>query len=157
MSVPPSVTKTTKDGLKITSSVDRCAYTIRELTRAALRDVGKFVCIKSNMAAQKLFYGGLGKAKSKRVKGISKKGAFQYWVRPRECDLQVAVTHETWYGIEQELGTGKMKKKGILTASVYSNIADIIKIESLYLSALENEAEALSLISEKGYGREDEE
>ena len=45
MPLPPSVTRVTKDGLKIVSNVDRCAYTIRELTRAALRDVGKYVCI----------------------------------------------------------------------------------------------------------------
>ncbi|WP_300766991.1 hypothetical protein [uncultured Acetatifactor sp.] len=40
-----------------------------------------------------------------------------------------------------------MKKKGILTKAVYDNIAEIIKIESQYLSALEDEAEALALIS----------
>ena len=156
MSIPPTVTRTTKDGLIITSSVDRCIYTIKELSRAALRDVGKFVCIKSNMAAQKLFYGSLGNGKSKRAKGL-KKNAFQYWARKRECDLQVAVTHETWYGIRQELGTNKMKKKGILTNAVYENIPDIVKIESQYLSALEDEAKALSLISEKDYRSEDEE
>ena len=61
MPLPPSVTRTTKDGVQITSSVDRCSYTIRELTRAALRDVGKFVCISSNRAAQKLYGGGLVK------------------------------------------------------------------------------------------------
>ena len=35
--------------------------------------------------------------------------------------------------------------------SVYDNIADIISIESQYLSALEDEAEALSLISDDDY------
>ena len=41
MPIPPSVTKTIKGNVTIVSSVDRCSYTIRELTRAALRDVGK--------------------------------------------------------------------------------------------------------------------
>ena len=149
MPLPPSVTKTTKDGVQITSSVDRCAYTIQELTRAALRDVGKFVCIKANMAAQKLYGGGL--RKSRRVRGLKKTNAFQYWARKKEGDLQVGVTHETWYGTEQELGSGKMKKKGILSNAVHDNIAEIVKIESQYLSALESEAKALALISDEEY------
>ena len=43
MPLPPSVTRIKKDGVEFVSSVDRCAYTIRELVRAALRDVGKYV------------------------------------------------------------------------------------------------------------------
>lgn len=149
MPLPPSVTRTTKDGVQITSNVDRCSYTIRELTRAALRDVGKFVCISSNRAAQKLHGGGL--RKTKRVRGLSKTNAFQYWARRKEGDLQVGITHDTWYGTEQELGSSRMKKKGILSNTVHDNIAEIVKIESQYLSALESEAQALALISEEEY------
>ena len=149
MPLPPSVTRTTKDGVKITSSVDRCAYTIKELTRAALRDVGKFVCIKANMTAQQLYGGGL--KKTKRVRGLTKTNAFQYWARKKEGDLQVGITHNTWYGVEQELGSSKMKKKGILSNTVHDNIAEIVKIESQYLSALESEAQALALISDEEY------
>lgn len=149
MPLPPSVTRTTKDGVQITSSVDRCSYTIRELTRAALRDVGKFVCISSNMAAQKLHGGGL--RKTKRVRGLRKTNAFQYWARQKEGDLQVGVTHDTWYGTEQELGSSRMKKKGILSNTVHDNIAEIVKIESQYLSSLESEARALELISDEEY------
>ena len=43
MSAPKSVVKIEKNGVKCTSSVDFCEYSIKELTRAALRDVGKFV------------------------------------------------------------------------------------------------------------------
>lgn len=149
MPLPPSVTKTTKDGVQITSSVDRCSYTIRELTRAALRDVGKFVCISSNRATQKLHGGGL--RKTKRVRGLSKTNAFQYWARQKEGDLQVGITHDTWYGTEQETGSSRMKKKGILSNTVHDNIAEIVKIESQYLSALESEARALELISDEEY------
>lgn len=39
MSVPSSVTKITKDGVEFTSNVDRVNYTMKELCRAALRDV----------------------------------------------------------------------------------------------------------------------
>lgn len=147
MPLPPSVTRMTKDGFKIVSSVDRCSYTIRELSRAALRDVGKYVCITANKAAQKLYYNSL--RKSRRVRGS--KGAFQFWARKNEGDLLVGIKHGAWYGTEQELGTSKMKKHGILTNSVQDNIPDIIKIESQYLSALEDEARALELISDEEY------
>lgn len=147
MPLPPSVTRIKKDGIEFVSSVDRCAYTIQELSRAALRDVGKYVCITANKAAQKLYYGSL--RKSRRVRGS--KGAFQYWARKQEGDLLVGIKHGTWYGTEQELGSSKMKKHGILTNTVNDNIATIIKIESQYLSALEDEAEALALISDEEY------
>ncbi len=147
MPLPPSVTRIDKDGVKFVSNVDRCAYTIQELSRAALRDVGKFVCITANKAAQKLYYNSL--QKSRRVRGS--KGSFQYWARKQEGDLLVGIKHGTWYGTEQELGSGKMKKHGILTNTVHENIATIIKIESQYLSGLEDEAKALALISDEEY------
>lgn len=147
MSVPKSVTRLNKDGVKFISSVDRCSYTIKELTRAALRDVGKFVVVETNKKAQTLFHNSM--KKSKRVRGT--KGAFQYWARTKDCDLQVGIKHSTWYGTEQELGSSKIKKHGYLTASVQDNIATIVKIESQYLSALKNEARALEIIDEREY------
>ena len=166
MPIPKSVTRQIGDsGLKIVNNVDRCSYTINELCRAALRDVGKYVVITANKKAQKLHGGGL--KKTHRVKG-TRNGAFQFWVRKNEKhtnsigqwgipDLQIGIAHETWYGINQELGTNKMPKKGILMASTQENIANIIKIESQYLSSLENEAAALAKISEGEYrGTEDE-
>lgn len=147
MPVPPSVTRITKDGVQFTSNVDRCAYTINELTRAALRDVGKFVSITSNKAAQKLYHNSM--RRSKRVRGRS--SAFQYWVRRKESDLQVGIKHDTWYGAEQELGSSRIKKYGILTNTVQNNVPTIIEIESKYLSALEDEARALALVSENEY------
>lgn len=153
MSVPSSVIRFDKNGIKYVSSVDRCKYTIRELTRAALRDVGKMVSRFCNQEAQKL----PGMKKSKRVRARS--SAFQYWARKQECDLIVGIKHNTWYGVNQELGTSKMPKHGILRGVVESHIPDIVTIESQYLSALEDEAKALSLIeSEDDYegGADDE-
>ncbi len=155
MPLPPSVTKTIKGKVTIVSSVDRCAYTLRELTVAALRDVGKYLCISCNREAQKLYHNSM--QHSKRVRGLKK--TFQYWARRRECDLQVGIVHDSWYGVQQELGTAgnrrvgsnHMKKHGILTNTVYKNIPEIIKIESQYLSGLEDEARALSLISDSEY------
>lgn len=152
MSVPKSVIKFKKGNVVYTSSVDRASYTIQELTRAAMRDVGKFVCRMCNMEAQKL----PGLKKSRRVRG--KTSAFQYWARKKETDLQVGIKHGTWYGEQQELGTKNQPKRQILRATVEGNIPEIVKIESQYLSALEDEAKALSMIDEGDYqgGGEDD-
>lgn len=145
MSIPKSVIRFKKGDVVYTSSVDRAQYTIRELTRAALRDVGKYVSRLCNSEAMKL----PGLKKSRRVRG--RNSAFQYWARKQECDLQVGIKHGTWYGEQQELGTRNQPKRGILRNSVYNNIPKIVEIESKYLSALESEAQALALISEEEY------
>lgn len=151
MSVPKSVIKFDRNGVKYESSCDKAQYTIKELTRAALRDVGKFLCRETNKQAQQF----RGMKKSKRVRG--KSSAFQYWARKNECDLQFGCKHGTWYGERQELGTKNQPKKAIMTTTTENNIAEIIKIESQYLSALEDEATALSLISEEEYQGGDDE
>jgi hypothetical protein len=150
MAIPKSVTKVSKDGkVTYTQSVDRVNYTIRELTRAALRDVGKYVCKEFRNSYYARF-----KKKSGRV------GKFtQYWVKYKQKDveLQVGMKPNAFYGGYQELGSSKTTKLGLLTHAVQDNISKIIEIESQYLSALEDEARALSLISEDDYeGNADE-
>lgn len=134
------------------SSVDKASYTINELTRSAMRDVGKFIVRRCNERAQKI----QGMKRNPRVRG--KNSTFQYWARKNECDLQVGTKQEVWYGFKQELGTSKMKQLGIIKNTTYDNIAEIVKIESQYLSALEDEAKALSMINEDDYegGADDE-
>ena len=144
MSVPRSVVKFKKGTVEYTSSVDFAKYAIQELTRAALRDVGRFVSRSSNSAAMQLH----GLKKSRRVRG--KTSAFQFWVRKQETDLQVGIKHGTWYGVAQELGDSKMQKLGILRNTTYDNIPTIVEIESKYLSALESEAAALAMIGSEG-------
>lgn len=144
MSLPPSITKIKKDGVEFTSSVDRCSYTIKELCRAALRDVGKFVCKRFRQS----YYG-----RFKRITGHVGRWT-QYWVRHKYEDypnLQVGLKPNGFYGLYQEIGNKTQPKQGLLSAAVQDNIAEIIKIESQYLSALEDEAEALALISEDDY------
>ena len=155
MSVPKSVVKISKNGGTYTSSVDRAAYTIVELTRAALRDVGKFIARTANSAAMKL----PGLKKSRRVRGRT--STFLYnvpWAKTGLPQLEVGVKHGTWYGEQQELGTSSQPKRGILRNSAHDNIAQIVEIESQYLSSLEDEAKALRLIEDQEYsgGGEDE-
>ena len=153
MSVPKSVVRFRKNGIEYTSSVDRASYTILELTRAALRDVGKYIVRTANSEAMKL----KGLKKSRRVRGRS--STFLYnvpWAKTGLPHLEVGVKHGTWYGEQQELGTSKQPKRQILRNAAHNNIAQIVEIESKYLSALEDEAKALRLISEEEYsGGED--
>lgn len=147
MSVPKSVTKIKKDGIEFTSSVDWVQYSIFELTRAALRDVGKFICNRFRQNYYSVF---------KRRKG--RVGRYtQYWVRANpkyqsEPDLQVGLKPNAFYGGYQEVGSSKTPRLGLLTKTVNDNIGDIIKIESKYLSALnESESAVESLINEGEY------
>ena len=148
MAVPKSVVKFKKGNVEYISSVDRASYTIVELSRAAMRDVGKYLARTANSGAQKL----KGLKKSRRVRGRS--STFLYnvpWVKSGLPHLEVGVTHSTWYGVDQEMGTSKQPRRQILRNSAHANIATIVEIESKYLSAMEDEATALSLISEEEY------
>lgn len=148
MSTPKSVIKFKGTNVEYTSNVDFACYSIVELTRAAMRDVGKFIVRTANSGASKF----PGLKKSRRVRGRS--STFLYdvpFARSGLPHLDVGVTHGTWYGVEQEMGSSRMPKRSILRNSAYENIAKIVEIESKYLSALEDEARALSLISEAEY------
>lgn len=156
MAVPKSVVRFKKGSVEYISSVDKVQYTIVELTRAALRDVGKYLARTANTKAQKL----RGLKKSRRVRGRT--STFLYsvpWAEEGELPhLEVGVTHNTWYGVDQEMGTSKQPRRQILRNSAQENIFTIIEIESQYLSAMEDELAALELISEEEYmgGDEDE-
>ena len=139
----PSPVKIKKDSIEIISNVDRCKYTLEELSRAALRDVGKFIRKRMLQELKKL----PGMKKNRRLYRST-----QYWVRRGESDLQVGFKHSTWHGEQQELGTHGQPARNILRNTVYSNIPDIVKIESQYLSSMEDEARALALIDENDEG-----
>lgn len=153
MSTPKSVTKIKKDGIEFTSNVDWVKYSINELTRAALRDVGKLVCKRFRQSYYAIF---------KKRKGRVGKYT-QYWVRSnpkyqKEPDLQVGIKPFGFYGGFQEFGTNKTPRLGLLTKAVTENISDIAKIESKYLSALNDSENAVnSLINEEEYVGEDDE
>lgn len=137
MGIPKGIVKIKKDGVEFTSNVDRVNYTLRELTRAALRDVGRYVC---NRARKQI----------KRRTGRVAKNT-QYWVRKKDADLQVGFKPGGFYGGFQELGTEKQPKIGALYNAVKDNIKTIRDIEGVYLSAIEDEQRAMSLIDEGEY------
>lgn len=147
MSAPKSVVKVKKKGVEYTSNVDAAEYYIFELSRAALRDVGKFVKAKwreNYYSHFKKHSGDAGKAVSSVVLSGKKT---QY---PRvEIGLKQGKI-DGFYAYFQEFGTSRTPKLGILTETVEGNIAQIVEIESKYLSGLESEAQALALISSEG-------
>ena len=152
MSAPKSVVKIKKDGVEYTSNVDACQYYIHELNRAALRDVAKFVKRQFRDKYYSVFQkhsGDGGKAVNYVVKSSPSTTA------PRvEIGLKSG-KQDGFYAYFQELGSSKQPRLGILQSCVEDNIAQIIEIESKYLSGLEDEAAALSMIDEGDY-EEDE-
>lgn len=145
MAVPSAKMKINKDGVKFESSVEKVNYTIRELTRAALKDTAKFLL----RLARKRFY-----SKFKRRDGRVSRG-LGYWVRKRENDLLIGINvagkqpaPPFWF-MYQEFGTEKTPKYAILQTTVNENLEIIRKIQAQYLSALNNEEEALALIDEE--------
>lgn len=155
MSVPRSVIRTTKDGVKIISNVDKTNYFMFELCRAALRDSAKLVLrrFKDN------YYQHFKKRTGKAGKNI------EYTVLSSKKTLYPRVhigikrgRKSGFYALFQEVGTSRTPRLKILTKSVEGNVAEIVKIQSLYLSALEDEARVLALIDEnemKGDGNDE--
>lgn len=166
MPVPKSVTKVYKTGSKagqveFTSSVDRVNYTIEELTKAALRDVGKVIIPR------------VREATPKKTGLLSK--SWQKWVKKSRSDGHV----------ELDLGVysaAQAKKKGQKYAHhahlvlfghqtadhkrfipgnnfFYQVVADNISLirdtEAQYLSAIEDEQTAIKLAEAEADKEED--
>ena len=142
MSLPPKVTRINKNGVYFEESVDRIKYELSELKRAALRDVGIYLC----RTFRKNFYSTFKKRKGKSGR------ALQYWARKREQDLQIGwkSTIGFHHGL-QETGSKTVEQKRLLFKTVHDNVPTIILILSQYLSAMEDDAAALAKISEQEY------
>lgn len=146
MPLPKSVTKINRNGVEFTESVDRANYLITELTRAAMKDVARYIL----------------RIVRREVRGINSytrkaryvPNRYQYWVRKKECDLQLGIentakgANTAWWADQSELGTANQPKRGILRSAVYDNISTIRQIEAQYLSAIEDELNAASMVDE---------
>ena len=151
----PKYTKITRNGVEFIDNSDRAMYTITELSRAAMLDVGKYIVMKARGA----FYGFL-----KRRTGSSRR-SIQYWVPRRDEDGKEYRVAKLIVGYKvfdpkknihlpgfkaafQELGTEHQKKLGVLYNAVNDNIDEIRKIEAQYLSAIDSPDGGESLIDE---------
>lgn len=145
MSTPKTVTKVLKNGVEYTSNIDKAEYTLRELSRGALRDVAKFVKKEFKKNYYEHFNKRTGKGGNVPKAKVWSSENTQY---PRvQIGLKTGRV-DGFYGLFQELGTSKTQKLGLLTHAVEDNVAQIVEIESQYLSALEDEAKALKMIDE---------
>lgn len=153
MPAPRTVTKVLKNGVEYTSNVDRCEYTMKELCRGALRDVAKFVRKEFKTRYYEHFTRRTGKGGNVPKAKVWASEGTQY---PR---VQIGLKKgkvDGFYGLFQELGTSKQPKLGLLQHAVEDNVAQIIEIESQYLSALEDEAKALKMIDENEFDIEED-
>jgi HK97 gp10 family phage protein len=142
MPMPRSVTRRKRNGqIRFISNVEPAKYTLRELTRAALRDSARVLMTRIHAEVEKIAKGKL--KKSRRV-GAS----FQYWIRKIEMDLLIGIKHNTWYGVDQELGTKNQPKREIMRKTVIASIDDLKKIADKYLQKIEDEQAANRVIDE---------
>lgn len=138
--------------VEYTSNVDATNYYLFELSRAALRDVGRFVANEFNRRFLQTF----PTRKKSVTKYISRKVmSSQNTLYPR---VEIAIkNHEAAAALKwQETGTLYEQRHGLLTKTVEENIPQIVEIESKYLSGLSGEAERLKTISEEDVIDEDE-
>lgn len=143
MSVPKSVVKINSNGVHYESFVDQANYYLFELTRAALRDVGKFILKKYREEYYSVFHRHTGEGgKALKYQVLSRKNT----TAPR-VNIGWRVGAKGFYSSFQERGTKKQKKLGILSKVVEDNVATIKEIESQYLSGVTPES-ANSLINE---------
>ena len=137
----PSVVKIKKGNVEFTCKVEIAKYSIRELTRRAMQDVGRFVLARTRASVR-----GINKFTSKARYAPQR---YQMWVRKRENDLILGIenTHKgavsAWWADQSEIGTNKQPKRGILFRTVQENIPTIVQIEAQYLSYMRSEAAAL--------------
>lgn len=145
MPAPKSVIKVKqKNGnvnVEYTSNVDAAKYYLFELSRAALRDVGKYMT--------KIYRNDLYNT-FRKITGMAGKGVkYKVWSskNTKYPRVQIGIVPGVqYYGPFEELGSSKTPKHGILTKGVESNVAEIVKIESQYLSGLEGAAAELDAI-----------
>lgn len=151
MPTPKSQTKVlVKEGkteVTYETNFEAAEYYIYELSRAALRDVGKFVT--------KLFRTSYYQHFKKNTGNAGKATKYKVWAGAKTQFPRVQIGLKTgqvpgFYAYFQEFGTSTgIPKLGLLTHAVEDNVAEIVKIESTYLSGLSDEAARLeSLINE---------
>ncbi len=157
MATPKSVVKFTKNGVEFISSVDRAQYYLFELTRAALRDVCRYVRKQYRTAYYHEF---------KRHTGEGPRAISYTVYSGKNTEVpraNIGIRHASpghtvrgFYSYFHEVGTVKEPKHGLLQRIVEAHIGEIRLIEAQYLSAISTD-EAQSLIeSEDDYESRDD-
>lgn len=152
MPTPKSVTKVDKNGyITFTDDVSKAEYFLFELTRGALRDVGKYLKKQWKITYYQHFKKHTGEgAKATTVQVISSKNT-KY---PR-LDIGLPHSHKGkpvrgFYSYFQEFGSSKTPKLGLLQNLVKNNIATIREIEAKYLDYINKDDSAIESKIEEG-------
>lgn len=157
VSAPKSVTKIKRDGVEYTSNVEAADYYLFELSRAALRDVGRFVKRRWRDAYYAHFKRRTGAGgKATKIQVLSGKKTLYPRVEIGLPLSKKGTTVDGFYSYFQEFGSSKTPRLGLLQKAVQENIAEIVKIESQYLSGLSGEAEDLERLIDENDMEDDE-
>lgn len=150
----PSVVKIKKGNVEYTGKVDIAKYTLRELTRRAMLDVGRYVTYNVRKNLRSIFPFTKSHRASER---------YQYWVLKKENQLLLGVENlkkgakTAWWADQLELdsflrpgggtaqGSAKSPRRHLLETFVKSHIDKIVEIESQYLQTINNESAAVAL------------
>lgn len=150
----PSVVKIKKGNVEYTGKVDIAQYTIRELTRRALLDVGRYVTYNVRKNLRSIFPFTKSHRASER---------YQYWVLKKENQLLLGVENlkkgakTAWWADQLEMdsflrpgggvsqGSAHSPRRHLLENFVKSHIDKIVEIESQYLQTINNESAAVAL------------
>lgn len=122
MPMPPSQIKINKNGVKLIDNVDATQYLLKELIRAANRDVGKFIV--------KIARAGMPKRTGRARKAI------QFWSR-KDGKLEIGYKKGVaFYARFFELGSKNTPKLLLITNAVEQNVPQIRAIQAQYLSGI---------------------
>lgn len=148
----PSVMKIKKGNVEFTGKADLAKYTIEQLTRRAMMDVGRYMIYLTRTNVKKAF---------PFVKAKKNANRYQYWVPKKEncCVLGIenrkrgAVT--AWWAdqLEQDSFVGQKSarksasspRRHIMERTVKSSLNKIVEIESQYLRKIGSESAAVAL------------
>lgn len=150
----PSVMKIKKGEAVYESKCDLAQYTIRELTRRALMDVGRYVTYNVRKNLRSLF------PFTKHHRAAER---YQYWVAKRENELVLGIENlkkgakTAWWADQLELdsfansiggsslGSARSPRRHLLETFVKTHIDKIVEIEIQYLKTINNESAAVAL------------
>lgn len=139
MPTPKSVVKIKNGDVTYTSNVDKCAYYMHELARAALRDVAKYVRVQFKQKFYAHFRKITGRGGRATGYVVYSNARTEF---PRvDIGLRQGKKIEGFYAFYQETGVhnGRVPKLKLLEKSVEENVDKIVEIQSKYLSALDGE------------------
>lgn len=150
----PSVMKIKKGNVEYTGKVDIAKYTLRELTRRALLDVGRYVTYNVRKNLKTAFPYTRSHRMAER---------YQYWVLKKENQLILGVENlkkgakTAWWADQLETnsflrpdggtsqGSPNSPRRHLLEKFVKSHVDKIVEIESQYLQTINNESAAVAL------------